>query len=41
MVDPGQQVLDQMLSFSLGKRDDLLAAAFGAYLLDAREPHLR
>jgi phage terminase large subunit-like protein len=43
MVDPSQQeLLDEMLSFPLGKHDDLLdAAAFGsAYLLDTPEPRI-
>jgi phage terminase large subunit-like protein len=39
MVDPGQQeLLDEMLSFPLGKHDDLLAAAD---LFDIREPSAR
>ena len=41
MVNPREQVLDEMLSLTFGEHDELLAAAFGAYLLDSREPHLR
>ncbi|MFL5340429.1 MAG: hypothetical protein ACJ8F7_09780, partial [Gemmataceae bacterium] len=43
VVDPGQQeLLDEMLSFPVGRHDDLLdAAAFGtAYLLDVGEPRV-
>jgi phage terminase large subunit-like protein len=42
-VDPSQQeLLDEMLSFPVGKHDDLLdAAAFGtAFLLDTPEPRV-